>query len=171
MEFPPEWTVLPSEDFSTAVPRDPGDLGMDLLVQVRSTGRMIDHFRVALGGAVMLKTTFQTKSIFMLRGVPELQLKLEVWPNDILIRRNMTTSEWTDIKSSVAANDIIASAPGNDNENEDFLAFLNANADKANSGASIRWGIGVSADGKLELILEGFPASAVSLMGKPTFRG
>ena len=171
MEFPPEWTILPAEDFSTAVPRDPGDLGMDLLVQVRSTGRMIDHFRVALGGTVILNATFTTKSIFLLRGVPELQLKMDVWPNDIQIRRNMTTSEWVDISSSLAANDIISSAPGNDNENEDFMAFLTANADKANSGASIRWGIGVSADGKLELNLEGFPASSVSLMGKPTFRG
>jgi len=171
MEFPPEWTILPAEDFSTAVPRDPGDLGMDLLVQVRSTGRMIDHFRVAVGGTVILNATFTTKSIFLLRGVPELQLKMDVWPNDIQIRRNMTTSEWVDISTSLAANDIIASAPGNDNENEDFLAFLAANADKANSGASIRWGIGVSADGKLELNLEGFPASSVSLMGKPTFRG
>ena len=33
MEFPPEWVIVEAEDFNLAAPRDPGDLGMELLAQ------------------------------------------------------------------------------------------------------------------------------------------
>jgi hypothetical protein len=50
MEFPPEWNVVSAEQFATAQPRAAGILGMELLVQARPNGRMLDHFRMSLGG-------------------------------------------------------------------------------------------------------------------------
>ena len=38
MEFPAEWVILESDDFNLAItPRDPGDLGIELMVQVRAS--------------------------------------------------------------------------------------------------------------------------------------
>jgi len=51
MEFPAtEWIVLPDEEFELAAARDPGQLGVDLLVQARPNGRLLDHFRLVVGG-------------------------------------------------------------------------------------------------------------------------
>jgi hypothetical protein len=54
MEFPPRSEVLEADLFATAVPRDPGDLGAEVLAQVRGTGQIADHFRVTLGGSKIL---------------------------------------------------------------------------------------------------------------------
>jgi hypothetical protein len=69
MEFPPKaWDVFPAEQFDTASPRDPGKLGMELLVQMRDNGRIQDHFRIALGGTKLLKALLPMRDIFV---VPE----------------------------------------------------------------------------------------------------
>jgi hypothetical protein len=61
MEFPPKaWDVFPAEQFDTALPRDPGELGMELLVQMRDNGRIQDHFRIALSGTKLLKALLPT---------------------------------------------------------------------------------------------------------------
>ena len=45
MEFPGDWTILDMEDFETASsPRNPGALGVDVLVQLRNSGRAMDEF-------------------------------------------------------------------------------------------------------------------------------
>jgi len=63
MEFPPErWNFFPAEQFNTAAVRSPGELGMELLVQARDTGRIQDHFQFILGGSKLL--TVKTSSAF-----------------------------------------------------------------------------------------------------------
>jgi hypothetical protein len=69
MEFPPKaWDVFPAEQIVTAAPRDPGELGMELLVQMRDNGRIQDHFRIAIGGTRLLKALLSMLKIFI---VPE----------------------------------------------------------------------------------------------------
>jgi hypothetical protein len=55
MEFPPTWMVFLEEDFKAAQPRLEGVATMELLAQVRHTGRILGNFRVALGGEARLK--------------------------------------------------------------------------------------------------------------------
>jgi hypothetical protein len=55
MEFPPTWMVLLDEDFESAQPRLEVVATMELLAQVRHTGRILGNFRVALGGEARLK--------------------------------------------------------------------------------------------------------------------
>ena len=58
MEFPPaHWAVFPAEDFETACPRLPGTLGVELMAQVRPNGRVMDHWRLAIGGSSNLTIT------------------------------------------------------------------------------------------------------------------
>jgi len=183
MEFPPEWAVLPSEDFEVAVPRDPGPLGMELMAQVRPSGRIMDHFRISLGGARQVGARFNTRSIFNNNSIVRASIHYDVWARDINIRRNMTTSEWLDLANLVAANDVLvykpseeagssqAEAPLEELCNDEIVAFLNGLSEKTHCGASVRWAVGMGADRKLELILQGLPASAAVLTGKPIFRG
>jgi hypothetical protein len=49
--------------FKTANPIDPGELGMEVMAQARSSGRLIDNFRVVIGGSRILQAEFTTNSI------------------------------------------------------------------------------------------------------------
>jgi hypothetical protein len=42
------------EEFASAAPRNPGELGVEVLAQIRPNGRILDHFRVTLGGSKFL---------------------------------------------------------------------------------------------------------------------
>jgi len=172
MEFPGDWTVLGEADFEIAAARDPGALGMDVMAQVRDNGRVVDHMRVVLGGNRPIKARFHTKDIFPVANIPDRAVSWEVWPRDITIRRNMTTSEWFDVINMVAANDVLVSLGDAPNGgNEELIAFLNGLTGKRNYGASIRWAVCVGVDKKMELVLQGLPATAAFVSGKPTLRG
>ena len=60
MDFPPDWLIVAEEDFETATPRDPGFLGMEVLAQIRPNGRVMDHFRIVLGGSQSINHYFYT---------------------------------------------------------------------------------------------------------------
>jgi len=109
MEFPPkEWDVFPAEQFDTAVPRDPGELGMELLVQIRDTGRAQDHFRVALGGSKLLTAYLPMRDIFRVsEDFPEWYIEYSKWPADIILARNRTTSVWVDMKALIKSQDVV----------------------------------------------------------------
>jgi hypothetical protein len=54
MEFPPVWTILPSEQFETTAAPNTAAHTMQLLAQLRSSGRILDSFQVKLGGTCIL---------------------------------------------------------------------------------------------------------------------
>ena len=176
MEYPPtDWPCLNNEDFELAVTRTPGVLGVEVMTQARVNGRIIDHFRVALGGSEILRVRFSTRDIFLVENTPAVQLKHEIWPRDINIRRNMSTSEWLDVTTLLSSNDICVSPDGPaDVEipegNEALLAAMDGQP-KALVSASIRWAVCAGIDGRMELVLQSFPATAAILSGKPAFRG
>ena len=91
MEFPPEWNILPAEDFEIAVPRDPGEIGVDLMAQIRNNGRILDHFRLVLGGSKLLEAAVPLKNILPTVEAPDWTLKVTSWPRDVKLRRNMAT--------------------------------------------------------------------------------
>ena len=176
MEFPPgDWPCVGIEDFELAVPRNPGRLGIEVMTQARVNGRIIDHFRVAIGGSEILKVNFNTNNIFLVENTPAVNLSYEIWPRDISIRRNMVTSEWLDVATLLASRDVSVIVGGlADPEVPDGNAALLAAMDeqpKPMVSASIRWAVGASIDGRMELVLQSFPSTAAILSGKPAFRG
>ena len=180
MEFPPEWVIVEAEDFNLAAARDPGDLGMELMAQVRANGRIMDHFRVAVGGNGLIKVKFSAKLIYANQAVPNLKIMWDVWGRDIKIRRNMATSEWEDLTDMLSANEAVAhdifygAIPGEDepdDHNQELLDFLLNLPERGKCGAAVRWAVGIGPGGHMELVLQGLPASAAVLLGKPTFRG
>ena len=64
MDFPPEeWIVFPIGEFEIAGLRFPGDWGAELMAQVRSNGRIADHWHVALGGSKVLEAKFPVSTL------------------------------------------------------------------------------------------------------------
>jgi hypothetical protein len=165
MDFPPVYSVFPAEQFLTAAPRSPGALGVELLAQVRPNGRIIDHYRLVLGGSSIVNIDTPMASFFT--DVPDAwRFRQQIWARDIDVRRNMTTTVWSNINTLLSAREAwVEDAAGVQVPMEVVLETL---GDKK---AAMRWAVVASDDETLELLCQGLPASAETLMGKPALRG
>ena len=166
MEFPPTWDVLPMQDFTTASTRNAGDLGMELLAQARPNGRVLDHYRVTLGGSKILDVSPPLAA--MLLGPANLKFKYQIWPRDVEIRRNMTTGPWMDAMELLSTRKAAVT-----NEEGAILPHDHVVTDITAAGyaAAIRFAVVIGEDERMQLHLQCLPASAATLMGKPAFRG
>lgn len=175
MEFPPEnWEIFLMEDFDLAVPRDPGELGVELMAQARPNGRIQDHFRLAVGGTKLVELKLPVSNIINKQLPANWRLNFGVWPRDLTFRQNMVTTAWADIRDLVAAGEIGVETESSELvENEEFLSKLDAGTSKAKdkTSASVRWAIGIGDDLRAQLILQGLPGAASTVNGKPGLRG
>ena len=172
MDFPPdEWIIFPAADFLTASLRFPGEWGVEIMAQVRSNGRICDHWRVALGGSKVLEAIFPISCLLpAATNLPPWELTYQQFPRDIVIRRNMLTSVWYDALNLLAAHEIlIADEAGQPVDTQQVLQAVKNLPAKQNTGASLRWALAVSNAFKLELQLQCLPSPANQLTGKPIF--
>jgi len=168
MEFPGIWDVFPMDDYLTAGPRNAGQLGMELLAQVRPNGRVLDHYRITLGGSRILDVDVSLASLLLVPRASPWKLKFQTWPRDVAIRRNMSTSLWMDVVSTVAARSAtVVDADGQPVPYEAALQVL----EERGKQAAVRFAVVIGEDSRMQLQLHGLPASADTLSGKPTFRG
>jgi hypothetical protein len=175
MEYPPpEWNVFPAEQFDTAGPRDPGTLGLELLIQIRDTGRAQDHFRVALGGSELLTGFLPMRDILHVsKEFPPWTIEYSKWPTDIILARNRTTSVWVDMMALIESREVIIK---DDDDRvvpyEDVLEELAKETHVSSvPSCSARWAAGVSDSDKMVLMLQVLPATADFLNGRPITRG
>ena len=174
MEFPPtDWDIFQNEDFDLAVPRDPGELGLELAAQVRPNGRIQDHFRFTLGGTKMVEKVLPVSSIIPKLGLPAWQIRLAMWPRDISIRQNMATSTWVDLRDLVAAGEAAVTLEEEEVQSGTFADGLDAGTStgKGKTSGSVRWAIGIGDDLHLRLLLQGLPGPAKLINSKPGLRG
>jgi hypothetical protein len=171
MEFPPAWNVVDADQFASAQPRAAGQLGMDLLVQARPNGRMLDHYRVTLGGSRILDVCFNLSALVAAPRARTWRIKMQLWPRDVDIRRNMTTTTWMDVSSLVASRECAVLAVDGGEETavspEEYQAVMT----EAGAAAAFRFAVVIGGDQRMALALQGLPASADLLLGKPAFRG
>ena len=173
MEFPPtEWFIFPSVNFDTSSARNPGELGVELMLQVRPNGRVVDHWRLALGGSRTVDVEFQLTSVVPAASeLPPWRLAWQIWPHEIQIRRNMTSSTWVDLLELIEANEMqVSDSSGNPVPQSTVVSALKGLQGKPVISAALRWAVCVSAAEKLELQLQALPASASSLSSKPIFK-
>jgi hypothetical protein len=169
MEFPPpRWDAFPMDDFETALPRATGDLGMELMMMTRPNGRMLDHYRVSLGGSKILDITFPMSTLLNLPAAAKWRFRHQIWPKDVELRRNMTTSLWTDLSTLLTSNDaFIMDESDEPIPTEQVLDEMK----KEGASASFRFAVVVGEDHSMRLQLQGLPAAATVLMAKPALRG
>ncbi len=172
MEFPPPWSVFQAEEFELAAARDPRELGVELMAQLRPSGRIIDHMRLVLGGTTLLEVRIPFKLLIGAAEMPDWTWVFTTWPAAVKIRRNMTTGAWADLRDLLASNDgRVELGDGQGVETKDVLDWLDSLGDKTANSASFRWAVTVGDDGRLELELQGLPCPASFISNKPSFRG
>jgi hypothetical protein len=161
-----------NEDFDTAVPRDMGEAVMELLAQVRPNGRIMDHFRIALGGTSLLEVDTVLGNIIPFPALNNYRFKFQFWARDIAIRRNMTTSKWLDVGTIIASNSATISDPsGREIPAEVVMEDLDGIPDGAHKHAAVRYAVVIGPDQRMALEFQALPASAAVLEGKPSFIG
>jgi hypothetical protein len=165
MDFPPNYVFMEADRFATAEPREPGALGAEVLAQVRSTGRIADHFRVTLGGSRIIDVSAPLAA--MIQGIPSTwQFRFQVWPRDIEIRRNMVSTAWLNVHAQLAAKEAgVMDQAGAQIPHEAVLEEIQEKR------AAFRFIVVISDSSNLELMLQALPASKETLTGKPAFRG
>ncbi len=169
--FPPPWDFFQDEEFELAAPRDPGELGVELMAQCRDNGRITDHFRLAVGGTKLLELYVSVKQLLPVDSLPDWSILISVWPHHIKLRRNMATSDWADLRACVEANDLLVYNEEKEPIDNKQLLDLISKLDKTVTGASYRWAVIVGEDKRLQLELQALPCAAAILTGKPLLNG
>ena len=173
MEFPPTtWFIFDAGEFETARPRAAAELGIEVMAQVRPNGRVMDHWRVSTGGTALLKAAIDMAFIIpATAALPRCSLAYEMWPADIGIRRNMTTSAWIDVTTLLAANEVTAmDETGQPVDCATIIEKLQALPARSVITASLRWAVCISEDGQLEVQLQCLPGAANILTAKPLLK-
>jgi hypothetical protein len=143
---------------------------MELMVQVRHTGRMLSNFRIGLGGEARLKVDVDLGAMIPREALHGWRFRTQYWPRDIKIRTNMTTSVWNDLADTIAAkvgtviDDNGAEIPG-----REVLRLLDELQEDPKT-AAYRWVVAVGEDNLMKLQLQSLPGPAVLIAGKPTLR-
>ncbi len=106
MEFPAEWAVFQADEFDTAAPSSHGKAVMELIIQARPNGRLLDHFRIATGGSEILEARFQLTDIISNAELEGVTAQFQFWGRDANLRRNMTTSEWLDVYGLIKSDEL-----------------------------------------------------------------
>jgi len=168
MDFPPNWDIFPMADFTTAGPRSAGVCGMEMMAQVRPNGRILDHYRISLGGSRILDIRVPLNKLNICGADSTLRLRYQEWPRDVEVRRNMVSSTWRDVYDLLASKKADVVNPEEEPVPMDqFLREMK----EAGRAAALRFAVIIGEDQRVQLQLQGLPASAASLMGKPAFRG
>jgi hypothetical protein len=171
MEFPPTLMVLLDEVFESAQPRLEGVATMELMAQVRHTGRILGNFRVALGGEARLKVDVDLGAMVPAEIFRGWCFKTQYWLRDIRIRTNMTSSVWMDLGGTLAAKDgSVFDDGGAEVPCREVLRMLDELPTDGPNNAAFRWIIAVGEDNQMKLQLQSLPGSAVLVAGKLTLR-
>jgi hypothetical protein len=171
MEFPATWVVLNITDYDTAMPAVPGEFVVELLAQLRNTGRILDGFRFALDGSRALEAHVYLDQVLPVGELKGLQALIQCWPRDVKIRKNMLTSTWTSITDSLASNEMdITDEDGGGVTPGAVMRILERLPGNGLVNASTRWAVTAGSDGFLKLQLQGLPLVASVLNNRSTFK-
>ncbi len=175
MDFPPDWDIEHSEEFDlacAAMAASGEPLCVQLLAQLRPTGRILDSFRFVIGGAQIIEAELVLGKMLPADNLRGYKLAFQYCPRDIAIRRNMLSSVWQDVPNLVAANNATVLDPtGSGVPSSEFHQILEELPDEGPESCAIRWAIVVGEDGLLKLQLQALPSDAPSLNGQPITKG
>ncbi len=161
--------VRPKTEFLLAQATTPGERGVDLLAQLRATGRILDACRLVIGGTEVIQVDFDLHQAVPVDQFKQWRVRYQIWPRDVVIRRNQSTGDWLDIEALVAGRDAeIVDAGGAFIPANEFLGILGG-LDPQRT-ASIRWAVVLGDDGGVHLQLQTLPGSPTVLNGKPMLR-
>jgi len=139
----------------------------ELFATVRSNGRILDEFRCVLGGTDCLEAEFSLSKLFEDPTVAEHSIQIQRWPRDLDLRKGLLSGLWKDISALVSSRDAcVSDKEGAGISASEFLRTL----DQSKAHAAARWAVVLADNEKLALQLQGLPAAAAVLNGKPSFK-
>jgi len=159
----------PNAEFLLAASTVEGDHTVDLHAQLRDTGRVLDAAKVVLGGSSIIRVNINLGAAIPSPRLAGWRMSYQVWPRDIVIRRNMASSNWQDLEAMVAGRDAeIFDQEGAGIPANELLGIL-GDLEEPNA-ASLRWAVVIGDDAGVHLQLQSLPAGAPTLNGKPLLR-
>jgi len=140
----------------------------ELYATVRENGRIVDHVRYAIGGDTPMKAVFKMGVICEEPEFEDFTVVIQRRTEDIDLRKGLLTSNWVDIIDLVSARD----ASIHDGAGAEILAgdFLRLAKEHGATVGSIRWGVVLDDSSRLAVQLQGLPAPASILNGKPSLK-
>jgi len=139
----------------------------ELFATVRSNGRILDDFKCVLGGTDCLEVEFSLSKIFEDSSLGEHSVQIQRWPRDLDLRKGLLSGLWKDVSALVASRDAcVSDKEGAGVSANEFLRLL----EQSKAQASARWAVVLGDNEKLTLQLQGLPAAAAVLNGKPSFK-
>ena len=171
MEFPPSWTVQDADSYLSAVPTGSGDYYVEVFAQLRSTGRILDGFRLAVDGSKPLEICIDLQKVIPGNFYSGWQYTQQLWPRDIVFRQNMMTSTWSSITDTISSNDgEVLDGTGAGVSSSGFMRSLQQLPDDGPTNASTRWAVVIGSDGYLKLQWQGLPLVASVLNSRSVFK-
>jgi hypothetical protein len=142
----------------------------ELFAEVRKTGRILDESRVVVGGNDILNAEFTLGNLLDDPELSQFTLKLQKWPRDIDIRSGLLSGLWSDVTAIVKARDAhVLDGRGAGIPPNEFLKKM-SDFEDGPLEAAIRWAVVLGDSGRLRVQLQGLPASAAVLNGKPSLK-
>jgi hypothetical protein len=99
--------------------------------------------------------------------VAEHSIQIQRWPRDLDLRKGLLSGLWKDISALVSSRDAcVSDKEGAGISASEFLRTL----EQSKAHAAARWAVVLADNEKLALQLQGLPAAAAVLNGKPSFK-
>jgi hypothetical protein len=163
------------EDFEAYLPSvqsSSSSFVMELLAQLRPSGRILDHFQITLDSSAAINRELDLGQLIPSSTFKGHKLAFQLWPRDIQIRRNMVSSAWVDVPALVCANEAQVLDPlGASISAGGFMRMLDELPEDGLESCSLHWTVAAGEDGGMRLQLQSLPCDAGSLSGKPATKG
>ena len=96
-----------------------------LLAAVNVTGYIMGDFRWTLGGKKIIEVNVSAGDVTNITGASEFTLKIEMRPEDVMFRPNLSSGDWEDLADLVAKGQVIATR-GDEDDGHEFLGKIYA---------------------------------------------
>jgi hypothetical protein len=142
----------------------------ELFATVRDNGRIIDDTRMVLGGSEIFEACFKLGKIFKFPGFKDWSLCLQRWGRDLDLRKGLLSGLWQDVSTLIATREAdVIDENGAGIGHAEFLRLI-CDPDDGAEQAALRWAVALNDRGRLVVQIQGLPAPAASLNGKPSLR-
>jgi hypothetical protein len=162
--------IRPASGYHTDQPPNTSKHTAELFAEVRDNGRILDNTRCVLGGTDILEAEISLAKMFEDPVLQSYKLHIQRWPRDVDLKKGLLSGLWNDLKTVVSARDAsVMDNTGSGIPAREFHEVLEG-AEDGHESAAIRWAVALGDDECLVLQLQGLPATAALLNGKPSFK-
>ena len=162
--------IRPALGFTVDEPPKTSNYTAELFATIRDDGRIGDTTMMVLGGRSILNAEFHLDLLFDNPAFKGWKVHLQKYPMDLDLRRGLLSGLWHNVADLVETRDaMVEDASGTEVPAAQFLRLV-GDDEEGPEHASFRWAVVLTDSAKLGLQLQGMPASASTLMGKPSLK-